>query len=102
MTAPSTPPPPPAYAATSPASVLTEFGHGAGRQAFEAVWTITRYAVLARLLAAAAIIWRFFIKHRILAALKGQVAPPDGGGINVVRADATLTESFADLPRAPE
>ena len=81
--------------------VAAEFGHGPGRQAFEAVWTDARYAVLTRLLAAAPITWRFFIKHRVFAALKGQIAPADGGGIDVVRAYASLTETFADLPPPP-
>jgi N-methylhydantoinase B len=57
--------------------------------------------VLTRLLAAAPITWRFFIKHRVFAALKGQVAPADGGGGDVVRAYTALTETFADLPPPP-
>jgi N-methylhydantoinase B len=81
--------------------VAAEFGHGPGRMAFEAVWNLERYDVLTRLLAAAPITWRFFIKHRVFAALKGQVAPAGAGGADVVRAYSALAETFADLPPAP-
>jgi N-methylhydantoinase B len=81
--------------------VLGEFGHGPGRVAFEAEWTRPRYAVLTRLLAGVPVTWRYFVKHRVFAAMKGKTAGPDGGAADVVRAYAALTEDFADLPPPP-
>ena len=78
--------------------VAAEFGHGPGRHGFEAVWTQARYRVLTWLLAALPVTWRFFIKHKMFAALAGQVAPADGGAADVVRAYADVTRGFADLP----
>ena len=81
--------------------VAAEFGHGPGRRAFEAVWTQPRYDVLTRLLAALPVTWRFFIKHKMFAAMAGRVAPPDGGAADVVRAYVDVTKGFADLPPPP-
>ena len=79
----------------------SEFGHGPGRRGFEAVWTPARYDMLTRLLAALPVTWRFFVKHRLFAALAGRVAPLDGGAADVVRAYAALATGFADLPPPP-
>jgi N-methylhydantoinase B len=43
--------------------------------------------------------WRFFVKHGVFAALKGQVAPPEGGAADVYRAYETIVARFEDLPR---
>ena len=82
--------------------VNAEFGHGPGRVAHEAVWTRRRYEVLTTILLAAPIPWRYFIKHRVFAALAGQVAGPDGGAADVIHAYAAVRERFAELPPPPE
>lgn len=43
------------------------FSHSPQRQAFEAVWTPDRYALLTAFLAAQPVGWRFFLKHRVFA-----------------------------------
>jgi N-methylhydantoinase B len=80
---------------------VSEFGHGPGRRGFEAVWSPARYDVLTQLLAALPVTWRFFIKHRLFAALAGQIAPMDGGAADVVRAYEAVITEFADLPPPP-
>jgi N-methylhydantoinase B len=79
--------------------VITEFGHGEGRVAFERVWTQPRYAALTRILSEVPVTWRFFIKHGVFGALKGRIAPPDGGAADVYRAYQTIVARFEDLPR---
>lgn len=71
-----------------------EFGHGPGRTAFEAVWTLDRYNALHRILAEVPVTWRFFIKHRIFAALPGP-----GPAADVYDAYARVCEQFTQLPR---
>lgn len=71
-----------------------EFGHGPGRVAFEAVWSLERYDALHRILVSVPVTWRFFIKHRIFAALK--VA---GGVADVYRAYEAVCAQFIELPR---
>jgi N-methylhydantoinase B len=78
-----------------------EFGHGPGRVAFEAVWTLSRYDALTRILATVPTTWRFFVKHRVIAAIGGAVAPADGGAADVVAAYDQLTAKFTDLPATP-
>jgi N-methylhydantoinase B len=80
---------------------LSEFGHGPGRTAFEAVWTLARYEALTRILAQVPTTWRYFVKHRVFAALAGRVAPADGGAADVVAAYEALMARFADLPPVP-
>jgi N-methylhydantoinase B len=82
--------------------VITEFGHGEGRTAFERVWTEPRYAALTRILSELPVSWRFFVKHGVFGALKGQVAPPDGGAADVYQAYEAITARFEDLPRISE
>jgi N-methylhydantoinase B len=79
--------------------VITEFGHGEGRAAFESVWTPPRYAALTRILSEVPVTWRFFVKHGVFAALKGRIAPSDGGAADVYRAYETIVARFEDLPR---
>ncbi|WP_375457725.1 hydantoinase B/oxoprolinase family protein [uncultured Enterovirga sp.] len=75
------------------------FGHGPGRIAFERVWTVDRYGALTRILAELPVTWRFFVKHQIFAALKGRVAPVEGGAEDVYRAYDDVVARFEDLPR---
>lgn len=78
-----------------------EFGHGEGRAAFEAVWTLARYEMLTRILATVPTTWRYFVKHRIFAEIGDRVASADGGAADVVTAYQALTEAFVDLPPLP-
>ncbi|HWK48031.1 MAG TPA: hydantoinase B/oxoprolinase family protein [Stellaceae bacterium] len=87
-------------AALSSQRPVTEFGHGAGRVAFEQIWTIARYDTLTSLLADVPVTWRFFVKHRIFEALRGRAAPSDGGAAYVLQSYDALTARFADLPPA--
>ena len=79
--------------------VIAEFGHGEGRAAFEASGPQQRYAALTRILSEVPVTWRFFVKHGVFGALKGQIAPPDGGAADVYRAYETIVARFEDLPR---
>ena len=97
--------------ALAAAASRDHFGHGAGRIGFEKVWTEARYALLTRILRAAPVAWRFFVKHQLFKALEGRAAGPDGGTAEVLEAYAALATRFADLPapsivvnetRAPE
>jgi N-methylhydantoinase B len=80
---------------------VTAFGHGPGRRTFEAVWTLARYDALTRILAAVPVTWRFFVKHKVFAAIGDSVAPPDGGAADVIAANDAVAEKFGDLPAAP-
>ena len=82
--------------------VRGEFGHGPGRIAHEQVWSAQRYQTLTKLLLAVPVTWRYFVKHRLFAALAGQLAPPDGGAADVIGAYAALVEQFPDLPAPPD
>jgi N-methylhydantoinase B len=81
--------------------VITEFGHGPGRLKFEAVWTLTRYETLTRILATVPTTWRFFVKHQVFAAIAGRIAQADGGAADVIAAYDALAKRFSDLPPAP-
>ena len=73
------------------------FDVGAGRRAYEAVVTPERYDALTRVLNAAPVNWRFYLKHRILdALLKEDAASPEGGAA-VTRAFAALRERLPEL-----
>lgn len=74
--------------------------HGAGRVQFERVWTLQRYAVLTALLSKVPVTWRYFVKHKLFAALEGHVAPPDGGAQDVYARYAELAQEFSELPAA--
>jgi N-methylhydantoinase B len=80
---------------------IGDFGHGPGRVAFEAVWTLARYDALTRILSGVPTTWRYFVKHRVFAALAGRVAPADGGAVDVISAYDVLAEKFGDLPPTP-
>jgi N-methylhydantoinase B len=74
-----------------------EFRHGAGRIAFESVWSLDRYDALHRILVEVPVTWRFFVKHRIFGAIKFP-----GGVAEVIDAYEKLRRQFADLPPVPE
>jgi N-methylhydantoinase B len=78
------------------AKPAAEFRHGAGRIAFESVWTLERYDALHRILLDVPVTWRFFVKHRIFGALKSP-----GKAADVVAAYENLRRQFADLPPVP-
>lgn len=85
-------------AAARPDPQLTDFGHGAARKAYEAVWTVARYAALTDILARIPISWRYFIKHQIFAAV-GQTPPkPGSDGKDIYETFATIAKRFPDLP----
>jgi N-methylhydantoinase B len=77
---------------------VTHYSHGAGRLKFEGAWTTERYAVLTRILAAAPVGWRYFVKHRLFAAIGEDAAPVDGGAYDVVAHYSALTKEFPELP----
>lgn len=85
-------------AAMAQAVTGEHFGHGAGRLDFERVWTPERYALLTRILLAAPVTWRFFVKHELFRALDGRVAGPDGGAADLLAAYSDLAARFEDLP----
>ena len=74
------------------------YAHGPGRTAFEQVWTTARYQALTQILAKAPISWRYFVKHKLFAAIGKQVAGPDGGAGDVNAAYIALTHQFPELP----
>ncbi|MBY5538266.1 hydantoinase B/oxoprolinase family protein [Rhizobium leguminosarum] len=75
-----------------------EFGHGPYRVAFEEVWTEKRYAALTRILASLPVSWRYFVKHRIFAAI-GDVSPLKADDDHdVFEAYRRIVEQFPDLP----
>lgn len=45
--------------------------------------------------------WRFFVKHKVFAAIGETVAPAGGGAADVIAAYDALTRTFHDLPPAP-
>jgi N-methylhydantoinase B len=77
------------------------FTHGEGRIAFEKVWTVARYRALTELLASAPVSWRYFIKHKIFASIRGNIAGEDGGAVEVLAAYAELAKVFPELPKPP-
>jgi N-methylhydantoinase B len=63
------------------------------------VWTEQRYAALTRILSEVPVTWRYFVKHGVFGALRGKVAPSDGGAADVYRAYEEIAARFEDLPR---
>ena len=74
------------------------YTHGPGRVEFEAVWTDQRYAELTRILEQVPVSWRYFVKHKLFAALAGRHGGPDGGAADVHAQYSTLAASFSELP----
>jgi N-methylhydantoinase B len=73
-----------------------EFSHGPGRTAFEAIWTLPRYDALHVILREVPVNWRYFVKHRVFAALKTL-----GTADDVYRAYEKICAEFEDLPKVP-
>ncbi|TWF46440.1 hydantoinase B/oxoprolinase family protein [Neorhizobium alkalisoli] len=75
-----------------------EFGHGPYRVGYEKVWTRERYQALTAILAALPVTWRYFVKHRIFAAI-GKTEPVTGdGAADIHAAYRRITAEFPDLP----
>lgn len=54
---------------SAPRPAPEPYAFSTGRRAFEQVWTAERYAHLTAFLAAQPVGWRFFLKHRVFAAV---------------------------------
>ncbi len=78
-------------AATPPAPPF--FDYGPERAAYETTWSTQAYDELMSILYALPVHWRFFIKHRIIAAVE---ATPDWHGNAVVG----VRDAFAELVKA--
>jgi N-methylhydantoinase B len=89
-------------AAMAEAADNSEFGMGAGRVAYEKVWTLERYDALTKVLASIPVTWRHFAKHQIFATIGKAPAPAGGGRSDVIKAYEELTQRFSDLPRFVE
>ncbi|AOK50860.1 hydantoin utilization protein B [Burkholderia sp. MSMB617WGS] len=81
------------------------FAFGAYRDAFEAKWTVARYAALTRILAGVPVQWRHFIKHRLFDALDARIAADragcaGGGGELVDALFAELCRAYPQLTQA--
>ena len=74
------------------------YSHGGGRLQFERVWTLNRYDAMTSILSKVPITWRYFVKHKLFAALAGNIAPPDGGAQDVHARYAELAQEFSELP----
>jgi N-methylhydantoinase B len=84
--------------ALSAAYVPREFGHGPYRVAFENVWTRKRYAALTTILASLPVSWRYFVKHRIFAAVGDVKELSNDGDHEIFDAYRQIVEQFPDLP----
>lgn len=73
------------------------YRQGAGRTAYEAVWSLARYDALTRILEQVPVTWRYFVKHQIFAAIGETPAGRDGA--DVYAAYAEVAARFADLPK---
>ena len=62
------------------------FDLGAARDAYERLWTRERYDALTEILAGLPVNWRFFIKHKIFAAMeeKSRSGSVDGEGAALI------------------
>lgn len=70
---------------------------GAERAAFEAIWTDAAYDALTEILFGLPIHWRFYIKHRIFAAVEAMPADQRGSAETVHRVFAQLLTEFPQL-----
>ena len=85
-----------------PQAAAGHFGFGEAREAYERIWTPANYAALTDVLGQVPVAWRFFVKHRIFAAIAA--LPPDrkaGDGSEVRAAFAAVTAEYPQL-RATE
>jgi N-methylhydantoinase B len=74
------------------------FDVGPARRAHEAKWTPERYDALTRILSQAPINWRFFLKHRLFAALNANPHKVAPGAAGVYALYAAIQAEFPDLP----
>ena len=78
------------------------FDYGAGREAFERVWTEANYAALTESLAELPVHWRFFMKHRIFEAIEAMgEAERKGDGSEVRAVFAEAVARYPQLSLAP-
>ncbi|MBX5088329.1 hydantoinase B/oxoprolinase family protein [Rhizobium lentis] len=84
-------------AAMADEAVDTEFGHGPFRIDFEQVWTRERYVVLTSILASLPVSWRYFVKHRIFAAIGESRPSMSGGAADIYAAYRDIVAQFPDL-----
>ena len=80
---------------------LPHYTHGSGRVQFESIWTEHRYAELTRVLQHVPVSWRFFVKHKLFAALAKHPAGADGGAADVHAQYSKLSTAFPELPEVP-
>ncbi len=70
---------------------VPHFHFGAARDAFERVWTASAYLAMTRILAALPVHWRFFVKRKLMEAVRAE----GSGGAEV---EAAFTALQAELP----
>ena len=75
------------------------FDLGPGRAAFDAVMSPARYDALTRILAGVPVSWRFYLKHRIFAAMFDGSARDDGAAA-ITTLYKRLREEFPELAEA--
>ena len=79
----------------------SHYHFGPGRSRFESVWTEQRYQAFTSIARAIPVSWAHFVKHHLFTALKDNVAPLDGGAIDVHRSYEALRAQFPQLPEVP-
>jgi N-methylhydantoinase B len=72
------------------------FSYGENRDAFEAVWSRSRYDTLTKILSQLPVTWRHFVKHSIFTAIGEKIG--DAGPAAVYAAYNELSARHADLP----
>ena len=74
------------------------FDFGPARDEYERVWTRERYDALTEILAGLPVNWRFFIKHKIFAAMAERRNPEgDGSGALVHRLFGEIARAYPQL-----
>ena len=74
------------------------FDYGAGRDAYELVWTEANYAVLTAELEALPAHWRFFVKHRVFEAMEAlNETERKGDGTEVRKIISIILENYPQL-----
>jgi len=74
------------------------FDYGAGRDAFEMIWTEANYTVLTAQLQALPVHWRFFVKHRVFEAMEAlDNSERKGDGTEVRTIMTKILENYPQL-----
>ena len=74
------------------------FDYGAGRDAFEMIWTEANYTVLTAQLQALPVHWRFFVKHRVFEAMEAlDNSECKGDGTEVRTIMTKILENYPQL-----